>query len=72
MAASLLTASEQALATLRDAVALSPADETAITWVETRQALAGTRSGSGSAARACAIAWRMAAASSAGSALAGR
>jgi predicted Zn-dependent protease len=49
MAASLLTASEQALSTLRDAVALSPADETAITWVETRQALAGTRSGSGRA-----------------------
>jgi len=40
MAASLLTASEQALATLRDAVALSPADETAITWVETRQDVA--------------------------------
>jgi len=50
MPVSLLTASEQALATLREAVALSPADETAITWIETRQTLAGTRSGSGRAA----------------------
>lgn len=46
MPGSLLTAPEQALATLREVVALSPADETAITWIETRQALAGTRSGS--------------------------
>jgi len=47
MPGSLLTAPEQALAMLREVVALSPADETAITWIETREAFAGTRSGSG-------------------------
>src|SRR4029079_2923314 len=39
------TAPRQARAPLREVVALSPADETAITWIETRQAFAGTRSG---------------------------
>ncbi len=38
-----LTSCEQALTLLRDAVALSPADEAAITWVETRRLSAATR-----------------------------
>ncbi|HEV8631340.1 MAG TPA: metallopeptidase TldD-related protein [Thermoanaerobaculia bacterium] len=40
-----LTAPERAVATLREAVALSPADETAISWVESWRLTAATRGG---------------------------
>lgn len=45
MAESELTPGDEALALLREIVALSPADETAISWVETRRTSAGTRGG---------------------------
>jgi predicted Zn-dependent protease len=40
-----LTPAEDALSRLRDAVALAPADETAISWVESWRLMAGTRTG---------------------------
>jgi predicted Zn-dependent protease len=45
MAEPTLTPAEQALSALREAVALSPADETAITWIEGWRLNAGTRGG---------------------------
>jgi predicted Zn-dependent protease len=45
MAESSLTPGDEVLALLREAVALSPADETAISWLETRRSSAGSRGG---------------------------